>query len=207
MVADVFETHSGLLTATRLPAIGRADARISGAEIVTLLLAGVAAAVATGFVRLGLRIPGHAIVLAVLPMAMGLALVPRRFSGVFMGGSALGTATALSAAGLTHYGVGAMTSLCLMGPMMDVALLGSASGWQVYARLLAAGLTANFVAFAQRGAGKLLALDQPGMRMFDGWVSQAMVTYTLSGAVAGLLGALCWFQFRSSSPSPNGERA
>lgn len=207
MVAGVFETHDGLLTATRLPALGRADGRISAAEVVALLLAGATAAVATGFVRLGLGIPGHAIVLAVLPMALGLALVPRRLAGVIMGGGALGTAGVLSAAGLTHYGVGAMTSLCLTGAMMDVALLGAGSGWPVYARLVGAGLAANMLAFMQRGAGKLLVLDQPGARLFDVWVSQAMITYTLSGAVAGLIGALCWFRFQSRPALPSGEPA
>jgi hypothetical protein len=205
MFADAFETHAGLLTATRVPTLGRADARISGAEVTTLLLAGAAAAVLTGFVRLGLRIPGHAIVLAVLPMALGLALVPRRFAGVIMGGSALGAAGALSAAGFTHYGVGAMTSMCLSGAMMDVAVLGAGPGWQVYVRLLGAGFVTNMLAFMQRGAGKVFALDQPGTRVFDGWVSEAMVTYTLSGAAAGLLGALCWFQFRSRPAPPSGE--
>ncbi len=202
MVADAFQVHDGLLTATRFTAIGRTEARISAAEVATLLLAGATAAVATGFIRLGLGIPGHAIVLSVLPMALGLALVPRRLSGLVMSGGALGTAGALSAAGFTHYGVGAMTSMCLTGPMMDVALLGAAPGWQVYLRLLAAGLASNLVAFMQRGGSKLLDLDQPGTRLFQAWFSQAMVTYTLSGAVAGLIGALCWFEFRSRPAPP-----
>jgi hypothetical protein len=206
MIATAFSTHAGLLTATRLPALGRAEARISSAEVATLLLAGAAAAVATGFIRLGLRIPGHAIVLAVLPMAFGFALVPRRFAGLIMSGGAFGTAGALSAAGAAHYGVGAMTSLCLTGAMMDVALLGAGAGWPLYARLVGAGVASNMVAFMQRGASKLLAFDQPGTRLFDGWASEAMITYTLSGMVAGLLGALCWFQFRSQPASPDGER-
>jgi hypothetical protein len=206
MVADAFETSNGLLTATRLPALGRANSRISSVEVTALLLAGAAAAVAIGFVRLGLRIPGHAIVLAVLPLALGFSLVPRRFAGLIMSGGAFGTAVALSVTGAAHFGVGAMTSLCLTGAMMDVALLGTGAGWPVYLRLVGAGLASNMVAFMQRGAGKLLGLDQPGTRFFDGWVSEAMVTYTLSGMVAGLLGAFCWFQFRSQPAPPSGER-
>jgi hypothetical protein len=205
MFTHAFESHDGLLTATRFPALGRSDAEISGAEVAALLLAGAAAAVATGLIRVGLRIPGHAIVLAVLPMALGLALVPRRLAGVVMSSGALGTAGALSAAGFTHYGVGALTSMCLTGAMMDVALLGTVGGWQVYARFVGAGLVSNLAAFMQRGTSKFLALDQPGTRIFNGWVSEAMITYTLSGAVAGLLGALCWFQFRSRPAPPSGE--
>ena len=119
-----------------------------------------------------------------------------------MSGGALGTAGALSAAGFTHYGVGAVTSMCLTGPMMDVALLGAVPGWQVYLRLLVAGLASNLVAFMQRGGSKLLDFDQPGTRLFQAWFSQAMVTYTLSGAVAGLIGALCWFEFQSRPAPP-----
>jgi hypothetical protein len=38
-----------------------------------------------------------------------------------------------------------------------------------------------------------------GARPFDSWWLQAAVTYTLSGAVAGLLGAVCWFHFNDRS--------
>ena len=62
-----------------------------------LFLCGAAAASTTGFIRLGLRIPGHAIVLVVVPMALGLALAPRRLAGFVMSAGAFGTATAVSA--------------------------------------------------------------------------------------------------------------
>ncbi len=196
MLSGAFSVHNGLVTARRIPAFGRAGSRISAAEVAILLLAGIVAACATAFIRLGLRIPGHAIVLAVVPMALGMALVPRRLGGMIMGGGAFATASALSVAGVASYGTGAMTSLCLTGPFMDVALAGAASGWRLYAGLVAAGLATNLVSFLQRAGSKLLDLDKPGTRLFAEWWPQAIVTYTLSGAVAGLLGALLWFQFR-----------
>src|SRR3972149_4734405 len=58
-----------------------------------------------------------------------------------------------------------------------------------------AGGGPNLMALASRAAPKLLGLDLPGTRPFDSWWLQASVTYTLSGVVAGLLGALCWFHF------------
>jgi hypothetical protein len=197
MLFHAFDVHNGLVSSRRIPALGRAGSRISVAEVAILILAGAAAACASAYVRLGLRIPGHAVVLAVVPMALGLSLAPRRLGGMIMGGSAFATASGLTAAGLASYGTGAMTSLCLSGPFMDVALAWASGGWRVYASLVAAGLATNVAAFLQRSASKLLEMDKPGTRLFDEWWREATLTYLLSGAVAGLLGAFFWFQFRS----------
>ncbi len=196
---EAFGLHPALVRATRLPAIN-SSTRISIFEITTLFLAGAAAATITGFVRLELRIPGNVIILAVLPMALGLALVPRRLGGIVMSGGALATATVFSAARLTHYGTGNLTSMFVAGPMMDVALIGAALGWRLYLRFLAAGIAANLIAFLQRSTSKLFALDPPGTRLFAEWVAQGIVTYTICGALAGLLAASCWFQLRSAPP-------
>ena len=53
---------------------------------------GAVAAVAVGKAKLGLGIPGHSIVLAALPMMLGLALAPRRLAGSVMSAGALGSA-------------------------------------------------------------------------------------------------------------------
>ena len=199
MSSTAFGVHEGLLAAGRVPSVSRRGERISAGEVVMLLLVGAAAAAASAFIRLGLRIPGHAIVLAVMPMSLGLALAPRRFSGSIMGVGAFATAVGLSAGGYASYGAGAMTSLCLTGPLMDVALAGAAGGWRLYAGLILAGFGSNGLAFLQRAGSKLVGLDGPGTRFFTEWWPQALVTYTVSGAVAGLLGALCWFHLRSQT--------
>ena len=49
------------------------------------------------------------------------------------------------------------------------------------------------LALVSRAAPKLIGIDIG--RPFDSWWLQASVTYTLSGVVAGLFGALCWFHF------------
>ncbi len=191
-----FGIHQGLAAAGRIPTVAQVRERISTSEMVLLLFCGAAAATASGFLRLGLRIPGNSIVLSLLPMALGLALAPRRLSGFIMSGGAFITATAYSLAGLTHYGSGAFISLCLLGPVMDLALTRARDGWRLYLGFVAAGIGTNLLALGSRGMSKLLGLDLAGMRPFGGWWAQAIVTYSLSGAVAGLIAALCFFHLR-----------
>jgi hypothetical protein len=145
-------------------------------------------------VKLGLGIPGHAIVLAALPMAFGVSMAPRRLAGSTMTLGAMGTASLLAGMGVASYGSGSLVSLGLLGPMIDVALRSVRSAPRVYAALVLSGIATNLLALASRASAKLLGID-PG-RPFDAWWLQAIVTYTLSGAVAGLLGALLWFHFR-----------
>jgi hypothetical protein len=192
MVNEWFVVRDGLMGAARVPSLARTATRVSAAELLTLLLCGATAALAVGYVKPSLGIPGHAIVLAALPMALGMALAPRRLAGCTMSAGALGSAFALTALG-ARYGSGALVSLTLLGPMMDLALRRVQRGWRVYAALVTAGVGANVLALGSRATTKLLGLDLAGGRPFDSWWLQAIVTYTLSGAVAGLLGALCWF--------------
>jgi hypothetical protein len=69
--------HGGLADHSRMRVLNREQGLLA-AEIPLLLLAGAVAALATVFLEFRLRIPGHAIVRAVLPMAAGLALAPLR---------------------------------------------------------------------------------------------------------------------------------
>jgi len=196
MINNWFGVHDGLLAAVRIQTVARARERISASELLILFLCGGASACGTGFIRLGLRIPGNAILLAVLPMALGLGFAPRRFAGFVMSAGAFGTATALALAGLCHFGSGSFISLCLAGPMMDLALAGARSGWRLYLGMVAAGISTNLIALTSRSVSKLLGLDLAGMRPFGTWWLQAASTYTLCGAIAGLIGALCCFHLR-----------
>jgi hypothetical protein len=196
MIYRLFAVRDGLAAAGRLHPIAKDQERISAYEILMLFLCGAASASVIAFVRLGLRLPGHSIVLSMIPMALGLALAPRRFAGFLMSAGALTTASVYSGAGLAQYGSGAFVSLCLLGPMMDLALTKVRSGWRLYLGFVLAGIGTNLMALASRSVGKLLGIDL-GTRPFGGWWSQAIVTYTLSGAVAGLIAALCFFHFRN----------
>jgi hypothetical protein len=199
MVNDWFTVHDGLAGAARVPSLARARTRISAIELALLLSCGAAAAAAVAYVKLSLRIPGHSIVLAALPMVLGMALAPRRLSGSVMSAGAISTAWLLSGIGGASFGSGSSISLLLIGPMMDVAVRHARSGWRVYAALVLAGMTTNLLALGSRAAFKVLGLDLAGARPFDSWWLQALVTYTLSGVVAGLLGALCWFHFNAAA--------
>lgn len=194
MLNDLFVVHDGLAGAARFPPLGRSRDRISALEVLFLLGCGAAAASAVGLIRLRLGIPGHAIVLAALPMAFGMSMAPRRLAGCIMGAGALGTGALLATFG-ANYGSGSFVSLTLLGPMMDLALRGVRSGWRVYAALVLSGALTNLLALVSRGAGKLLGID-PGGRSFETWSTQAAFTYTTAGVIAGLLGAICWFHFR-----------
>ena len=112
-----------------------------------------------------------------------------------MSAGAFGTAWLLVGAGAVSYGSGAFISLSLLGPMMDIALRDVQGGRPVYAALVMSGLATNLLALASRALPKVLGLDLPSTRPFDIWWLQASITYTLSGIVAGLLGAACWFHF------------
>ena len=190
-----FTVHEGLTATARMPSLARAGQRVSALELLVLLGSGAGAAAAVGMAKLGLGIPGHSVVLAVLPLALGLSLAPRHLAGSVMSAGALGTAWMLQSAGTATFGSGAFVSLCLLGPMMDLALRGARNGWRVYAALVVAGTATNLTALASRAGTKLLGLDIGG-RPFDSWWLQAMGTYTASGIVAGLVGALCWFHFK-----------
>jgi hypothetical protein len=196
MIYRIFGIRGGLVAAGRLHPVARVQERISVYEMLLLLCCGGVSATVIGFVRLGLRLPGHSIVLSLLPMALGLALAPRRFGGFLMSAGAFATASIYSGAGLAQYGSGAFVSLCLMGPMMDLALTKVRSGWRLYLGLILAGIGTNLMALASRSTSKLLGLD-PGTRLFGEWLPQAILTYSICGAVAGLLGALCFFHLRN----------
>jgi hypothetical protein len=191
---DWFVVRDGLAGAARFPSLARSEQRVSAVELLLLLMCGATAAVAIGMVKLRLGIPGHSIVLAAVPMALGMALAPRRMAGCVMSGGALGAAWLLTSAGGGNFGSGSFVSLSLLGPMMDLALNGVRGGRRVYGALILAGLTTNLLALTSRAVPKVLGLDV-GARPWDSWWLLASVTYTLSGIVAGLLGAICWFHF------------
>ena len=197
MLMQSLTLYDGLVTVRRFPLIRTTKPSISAVETVTLLSIGAGAAVAGALIDLSLRIPGHAILLVVFPMTLGLSLVPRRLAGTIMGGGALMTAATMRVGGLADFSPGALTSLCLAGPLMEVALRRARAGWRLYASLVLAGLATNSAAFAVRAAAKLLLIDVGG-RPFADWWPQASLTYPLCGAVAGLVSAVAFFQFSQS---------
>lgn len=209
MTPAILRIHDRLRTASRLPVLSRPEGKITAAELAVLLATGVVAALAAAGPDLHLRIPGHAILRSVFPMALGMALVPRRGGGVIMGGSALATALALRFSGAAGMGAGALTSLSVTGPLLDLALWRMRGGWQLYLGFILAGLGSNLIALLARGGFKLfVAAEAAGGQAIEVWWRSAMVTYPLCGIIAGLLSAAVWFQLRDqASPAGSADAA
>ncbi len=185
--------HDALQQATRLPWLGQAEAALPILEFAALLLFGAMAASASVLWDWSLRIPGHAILRAVFPMAMGLAFVPRRGAGTVMGLGAVLSLFWMKLGGQATPGWGASTSLLLTGPMMDLALWSAKPGWRIYISFALAGFATNFVAFAIRALTKYAGGPGGGGRSFAGWWPEAVFTYAICGVVAGVISAAVWF--------------
>jgi hypothetical protein len=172
--------------------------RVSAAEIAVLFACGALAAVAIGLVHLRMGSPGHAIFRAVLPMAMGLALVPRRSSGMVMSFGAGLTSAAMSVGQIGFFPPAALLSILVLGPALDAALLGKPQGWRLYARFILAGALANLVAFSAKVALVALGWEMRGGRHFMDFWSTAFISFVIWGAVAGLVSAAVCFRLRAN---------
>ena len=199
--------HPGLSTSSRLRRLARTDEEISAAEWAALVGIGIVTAASSTLLNLHLRIPGHAILKVVFPIAAGLALVPRRGAGSIIGVSALITVVSLRLGGFggAGLGFGALTSLTVIGPLLDWTLRRARSSRSLYLGFILAGLAGNLLALLVRGTLKGLGWEHAGGRPLSVWLSQAVITYTLCGMVAGLLSAFVWFCARPGTRSNDSE--
>ncbi len=207
MRTEMLSVHPGLAGDSRLPALPRQGYWSHLAPTLLLLGTGVGAALATAFLDFSLRVPGHAIIRAVFPMAFGLALVPRRRGGLIMAVGAVATVLVIRTGGMAAIGFGAMTSLVLTGPLLDVALGRARRGWRLYLAFASAGLVANLTALAVRSGAKLSGLDHLAGRPLAAWLVPAVGTYALCGALAGLVSAAIWFQFSANGTGDDSPEA
>ena len=206
MFAVYLPRHPGLSSSTRLGPIVSDETTATLRDWLILLTAGVLAACASTFLDLNIRrIPGHAILRVVFPMAMGLALVPRRGAGTVMGGSALITGVAFRVCGFKGdaLGLGALTSLVATGPLLDYTLRRVNGGWRQYVSFALAGLASNLLALIVRGTAKAVGWERAGSRPLIEWLSQAALTYVACGLLAGLIsGAVLFYGRRREAESP-----
>jgi len=208
-MTPALKLHPGLSTSSRLHGLAAKDDAISNVEWAALVGTGVVTAVISTVADLHLRIPGHTILKVVFPIAAGLALVPRRGAGSIIGASALATAVSLRVGGFggAGLGFGALTSLIVIGPLLDLMLRHARTSLSLYVGFVLAGLASNLLALLAKGTLKGLGLEHAGGRPLSLWLSQAVVTYTLCGVAAGLLSAFVWFCARPGDPSNEPESA
>lgn len=204
ILKSVLTVHEGLAGAARVRSLSRQRERVSALEFGLLVLLGLAAAALSAFVRLNLGIPGHNILRVIFPMALGLAVVPRRGAATIMGLSGSAGAAMFLLGGARGFGTGAITSLVLTGFLLDLALAGARRGPSLYLRLVLAGLAASLAAFVVRGGSKALGAGFPGVPL-DLWWPKAAVTYAVCGALAGLLSAAVWFRFAARGSGHSGN--
>ena len=193
--------HSGLAATTRLKVLAVDSVSAPAADWILLFVFGSMAAFCSACLDLGIqRVPGHAILRVVFPLALGFAVVPRRGAGTVMGVAAFLVASLLSLSGIRGegLGVGAMTSLVATGPLLDWTLRRANSGWKQYAGFTLAGICSNVLALLVRGTLKATGFELPGRRPLLDWLAQACVTYVLCGLVAGLISAVILFYGRRS---------
>jgi hypothetical protein len=185
--------HSGLADRSRLTSrIGIRSTDVSA--LLILLTAGALAAVSLVCFDMKLRIPGNAILRGIFPMAIGLALAPRRQGGTVMGISAVASACLLHFSGGFKLGTGSLTSLAMIGPCLDVCLGRVDSGWKLYGSFVLAGFACNLLALTVRAASKFGGWEAVTSRPFATWWYQAVGSYTACGIVAGLISAIVWFR-------------
>lgn len=191
MARGVLAPHPELVRVARPRDAARAAERPLTWEWAVLIGCGATAACLSAALDFGLRIPGHAVLRAVLPLGLGLALVPRRGAGSAMAVSALLTG------GLLHFGPGwlgpgATTSVAVLGICLDLALHTARSGRAVWIAFVVAGVATNVIAFGVRLVGKLI--DGPGRLPLSAWWPTAAISYPVCGAVAGLIAGVALFR-------------
>lgn len=167
-------------------------------ELLFLISMGVLAALLSTFLKTHLRIPGHSILKVVLPISFGFAAVPKRHSGSIMGFSALCCGLIfrwiMPIAG-GSLGVGALTSLVLFGPVLDLSLRFVKRPIPAWFLLAGAGLLTNAGAFLVRGGFKFLGRDDAANKLLADWVSFAMLSYAVCGLIAGLVCGMMFFRY------------
>lgn len=167
-------------------------------DVLVLILAGIIAAALIAFMQTPLRIPGHVILKAALPIAGGLAFTRFSWAGTLAGASAISSCALFLMAGVGHIPAAAFVSLSAIGPALDLARRftprASLPYWIGFAM---AGLLTNLAAFAARFVA---AWGQSGtwhpfyMQQLGGW---ALASFAICGITAGIVGgAACYTSSR-----------
>jgi hypothetical protein len=187
-MSQVFATPPIPRPGTESIALRSGMQRISTGEIALLLAFGALAALAMGLVHLGLRLPGHAVLKPILPIAIAAAFVPRRASGCVVGLAAGAMAAVMLAGQWGQYQPAALASLVLLGPALDLAARGAHGRSVLLARFAAAGCAANMAAMGVKLLASVVGFESGGGGFAASW-PLPIFSFALCGAFAGLVGA------------------
>jgi len=186
-----------------LPRLVSTKRGVALAELVLLVGMGAMAAGLSATID-GWRIPGSNLLQSFLPMAAGLALVPRRGSGAVMGSSAVMTSLAIAGFGGVHITPSTFARLLLLGACLDVAAAAVARRGNVWLWFVLAGLAANMLGFAVKMVCAQFGWEGLGGARwpFHFWLARA-ASFAFCGALAGGLSGMIFFR---RSPQEKGLR-
>jgi hypothetical protein len=180
------------------------SAKVTPAEVALLVGAGVASAILSLMLdRWG--IPGSTILQAILPMAAGLALVPRRGSGAVMAATALATGLVLLGIGTLHITPSALSRLFLLGLCLEIGVARVEKQRGVVLWFILAGLLTNLLGFGVKALGAQVGLEGLGASrgMFSTFPLR-LTSWVLCGAVAGAIAGLVFFRAKSDQRAQQG---
>jgi hypothetical protein len=80
--------------------------------------------------------------------------------------------------------------------VLDFALFGQPRGWDLYGRLVAAGIIANLLAYSVRLVAMPLGWSIAGGGQSLAMGPRGILSFILCGATAGLISAAIWFRLR-----------
>ncbi len=189
-----FPSGSTELVSRWLPAFAAED-RTSISPMAILGLAGVSSALAVAFLPFPVRLPGHAILKATLPIMLGLSIVRRPLAGTMASLVAGVCMAGLAIVGSGRVQPAAVVGMLAIGPLVDWAIRiqgpRASCGW-TFARIASAGVAANMVSFGLRW------LSSGGPRLHHmkqlGW--GAFLSFAICGLAAGLISAAICFRLR-----------
>jgi hypothetical protein len=191
MILD--HSQPSLTTAARSLWLGR-GATATRADWLALLAIGAVAALLTAYVTLGIRIPGHAILTVVVPMVVGMGLVPRRGAGLVMALGAVLTGGAIALSDTGELPAAAFAGLAIAGPLLDLAAMGNPTGRGLYLRFALTGLAANMIVYAARWGVLWMGWESGGGGNFRRASLFAFGSFVVCGLLAGLVGAAIAFR-------------
>jgi len=184
--------HS-LAKARRLPVLAAPMQGVTAWELVILVVAGVLSGVMSFVIR-GWGIPGSTVIQGILPMAAGLAIVPRRGAGLLMGTSALATGLVMGAVSKFNVNPSALARLWLLGACLDIGLSRNENNSRIWFLFITAGLGANLIGYGVKQVSAQLGWEGVGGHGISSAWPVTLMSYAVCGAIAGGVSAILFFR-------------